>query len=97
VQFACDHSHNQYGQLAGDFLLKVLRGMGIFLAFLSASGTCARRPSGASGQVQRAGGAAVYRVGSWLVCRGIFESASWHQMGMAGRKDCLVATPHWGT
>jgi hypothetical protein len=32
-------------------------------------------PCGASGQVQRAGGAAVYRVGSQPVCHAVFDSA----------------------
>jgi hypothetical protein len=44
----------QCGHPAVEFLVQVLRGSGIFLAF-------------------------------------------WAPAGMAERKDCLVATPHWGT
>jgi hypothetical protein len=79
-----------------DFLWKVLRGRGIFLAFLSASGTCARRAmrrirSGAAGW-RRSGLPRGLAAGMpWHLRVG-----TWHQAGMAERRDCLVATPHWG-
>ena len=48
-----DHRHSRSGKSTAGFLAEVLRAWAIFLASLSASGTCARRLGGAPGQVRR--------------------------------------------
>jgi hypothetical protein len=47
-----DHRHGRSGKPATGFLAEVLRAWAIFLASLSASGTCAQRLGGAPGQVR---------------------------------------------
>jgi hypothetical protein len=79
---------------AAGFLAEVLHARAGFLALLSASGTCARRLGGAPGQVRLIGSAAECREGpqlkTWIHRNGGLP-------GMAGRRDCLVATPDGGS
>jgi len=93
----CDHRHSRFGKPAAGFLAEVLRVWRIFLALLSASGTCARR----TGRRTRSGAAGRRRGGNATKARGriagISPKRQQYLAGMAGRKDCLVATRDWGS
>src|SRR5260370_31605462 len=93
VLSSCDYRHGGFGNPAEGFLGEVPRVWGVFLALLSASGTCARRArrrtrSGAAGPAARRD----YRQGPRPESRDSAETATGRLAGTAGRKDRLVAT-----
>src|SRR5580658_5166531 len=96
VLLRCDHSHRQSGKPAVVFLAEVLRGDARFLAFLCASGTCARRAGRRTMSGAAVGGAAA--ITAKARSRNAANASSGHgsPTGMAERKDCLVATPDRG-